>query len=194
VLRFIFVVVVETRSCDVVSVNRLVVQSACRCLLAYWYRFLLLLYWRLTPVLLVPISVGLSVLLLLSESCRLPRSLFFFFAYTPALPSRCSISSFSVNWLSYCTDGYISTVGSSCCSSWMAMMALSALVVCIANANGHVDSVGYVQFNVASLCCSRGTILSSISGGTPSLSIDRVNHCTGVYRSIEPINSICCWG
>jgi hypothetical protein len=114
--------------------------------LLYWY-------WRLTPAvcvagstrllvlgsLVVDRSVGKppltsigslgsihSVLLLLSESRGLPRSSFFFFAYTPALPSRRFVSSSGVNWLSYHTEGYISTVRS----------------FCLLPVDGHLDAVG----------------------------------------------------
>jgi hypothetical protein len=66
--------------------SRSVVQSARRRLLAYW-TFSLLLYWRLTPVVRIAGSTGLSVLLLLSESRGLPRSLFFFVALV-CTPSR----------------------------------------------------------------------------------------------------------
>jgi hypothetical protein len=86
----------------------------------------------------------------------------------------------------------LSTTPSASCSRG-GYISTSTPVVCITNANGHVDAVGYAEFNVASLCC-RGTLLS-IFGGTLSLSRDSSFNlrwdsfpiyqsfcCTGVYR------------
>jgi hypothetical protein len=50
----------------------------------------------------------------------------------------------------------------------------------------------YLHINVASLYCSRDS--SFIFGGTLSQSFTSLNLSTGVYRSINPISSICCWG
>jgi hypothetical protein len=58
---------VKIHSCGA-AVDRSVVQSARRRLLAYW-TFSLLLYWRLTPVVHIAGSTGLSVLLIHSM-CR----------------------------------------------------------------------------------------------------------------------------
>jgi hypothetical protein len=124
------------------------------------------------------VLTGLSVLLLLPESRGLPRSSLFFklrsgAGGTPVLfvllyhTIRYQLALVS----SYHTDGFASTVGSSCCSSCSrgGYIITSTPVIHIANANGHDDSIGSFFYSM-----SRPSAVDRIAAELFSQSINRI--------------------
>jgi hypothetical protein len=117
-------------------------ESSCRphhsCSPSSLLRLRRIFFLRITPMALLSSTVG--------SSCQLPT-------VTLTLLAACLLM----------VTLTLSTIASASCSRG-GYISTSTPVVCIVNANSHVDSVGYVQFNVASLCCSgRGTLFALFS-------------------------------